>query len=187
PGLPTGGELSERLLYIHNNIGLWHLGWSLWMASALGLLLFATMLSHYLPAGPMRRYALLILALGIAPDLTAEVIYAFIIPKLNPAELSLIGSLEILAVHLTGFLGNGLYNVGGLLLNILLLKSLRERRWIAWAGLPAWSLGLGLSAAIASDNIIAAELLTGAAMVLSTTWMLLIALTLFRRNAIPQP
>jgi len=180
-GLPVEHELVVRLEYIQDHLFIWQLGWISWMLSALGLLLFATFLASHLPASQLRTYGLILVALGIGPDLTAEVIYAFIIPKLYAVNTSLdvLNMLEVLSVHLTGFLGNGLYNLGGLLLNVLLIRSAIVATWISWSGIVAWILGIGLSLSIAAGSFAGAEIFTALSMVLSTAWMLLIAHTLF--------
>ena len=184
-GLPIDNDIAMRMAYINANLGLWQIGWLLWMASALGLLLFFTFLARRLAPSALRNYGLILVALGIAPDLLAEVIYAFIIPKMHShgVSLEILSLLEILSAHLTGFLGNGLYNLGGLLLNTALIRSGLVARWVSYSGLLAWPLGLGLSAAIAIDHFKLAELFTASSMVLSTAWILLIAYALFRKQA----
>jgi len=184
-GLPIDNDIAMRMAYINANLGLWQIGWLLWMASALGLLLFFNFLASRLAPSALRNYGLILVALGIAPDLLAEVIYAFIIPKMHSQGVSLeiLSLLEILSAHLTGFLGNGLYNLGGLLLNITLIRSALVAHWVSYSGLLAWPLGLGLSVTIGIDHFKLAELFTASSMVLSTAWMLLIAYTLFRDKA----
>ena len=184
-GLPIDNDIAMRMDYISANLGLWQIGWLFWMASALGLLLFFTFLAHRLVPSALRNYGLILVALGIAPDLLAEIIYAFIIPKMysHGASLEILSLLEIISAHLTGFLGNGLYNLGGLLLNIALIRSALVARWVSYSGLLAWPLGIGLSASIAIDHFKLAELFTASSMVLSTAWMLLIAYTLFKEKA----
>ncbi|MGY0216255.1 hypothetical protein ACWJJH_02580 [Endozoicomonadaceae bacterium StTr2] len=182
-GLPVDGTLPERLDYIAANLFIWRTGWLVWMASALGLFLFATLLSTRIRPGAFRTFGLGLVALGIAPDLTAEVIYAFIIPLGIQAIYSpeTLATLEQLAVHLTGFLGNGLYNLGGLVLTLLLIRQGLISRPIAVIGIIAWLLGLSLSVSILFNSMYWAEIFTAASMFLSTVWMLLIAYTLFRK------
>ena len=184
-GLPIDNDIAMRMAYINANLGLWQIGWLFWMTSALGLLLFFTFLTYRLAPSALRNYGLILVALGIAPDLLAEVIYAFIIPKMNShgVSLEMLSLLEVLSANLTGFLGNGLYNLGGLLLNIALIRSALVARWVSYSGLLAWPLGLGLSVTIGIDHFKLAELFTASSMVLSTAWMLLIAYTLFRDKA----
>lgn len=181
PGLPVVAELAARTAYIQSNLGWWQIGWGFWMLSALGLLLFCHLLATALPQTPMRGLGLTLVGLGLVPDLIAEVLYAFVFP----AMISTGSSAEILhfvdqtALHLTGFLGNGLYNLGGLVLTVLLIKHRPDlKRWL-YPGVVAWLAGFGLSAAIALQQFGFAEVLTGFSMALSTLWFVLIAYRLW--------
>ena len=181
PGLPVVAELSVRTAYIQSNLGWWQIGWGFWMLSALGLLLFCSLLATALPQTPMRGFGLTLVALGLVPDLIAEVLYAFVFP----AMLSAGSSAEILffidqtALHLTGFLGNGLYNLGGLVLTCLLLNHRPGFKLWLYPGVVAWIAGLGLSAAIVMQQFGLAEILTACSMALSTFWFVLIAYRLW--------
>lgn len=183
-GLPVGGDLALRLGYISEHLFLWRLGWVSWMFSALGLFLFCVFLAEALRPSVFRTFGLGLVAIGIGPDLMAELIYAFVIPEFysKGLDLSVLALLEQLAIYLTGFLGNGLYNLGGLTLNFLLIREGLVPRWVGLSGLVAWLLGIGLSISVLLNDIEAAELLTALSMVLSTAWMLLIAYQLFGKK-----
>ena len=171
----------ERNAFIQNNLLLWQLGWFNWMLGALGLLTFCTMLLPFVPKSEWRVLGVLLVGLGIVPDIGAEVIFAFVIPY-SPAidpSLAIMQTLELFAVQLTGTLGNGLYNIGGLLLNILLLGNKRLPRKLILIGIPGWFLGFGLSVSCALHALDAAKFFTATAMVWSTAWMLLIILKVF--------
>ncbi|HSC69123.1 MAG TPA: hypothetical protein VLC79_15625 [Cellvibrio sp.] len=174
----------ERNAFIQNNLGLWQLGWFNWMLGAIGLLTFCTMLLPFIPKSEWRVLGILFVALGIVPDIGAEVIFAFVIPY-TPAidpSLAIMQTLELFAVQLTGTLGNGLYNIGGLLLNVLLLSNTRLPRKLILLGIPGWFLGFGLSIACAMHALDAMKLFTAVAMVWSTAWMLAITLKVFPRT-----
>lgn len=180
-GLAIGTPFITRALFLSQHTTLWQLGWLNWMVSAIGLLLFCVYLLEYLPRTPLRRFAILLVAIGIGPDISAEVIFAFVLPPLlqidQPATLFM--TLEQIAMQLTGTVGNGFYNLGGLLLNLLLLTNTRVPRLLIYAGLPAWLFGLALSVATAMQAVLAATVITGVAMTLSLCWMFAVALTLF--------
>ncbi len=185
PGLPGGmNTLEERQAFVEANLIRWQLGWVNWMMAALGLLTFCILLLPFIPASEWRTCGILLVALGIAPDLSAEVIFAFVLPHahLNDPSLANYALLESLAIQLTGTLGNGLYNLGGLLLNSLLLQNARVPRQLILVGIPAWLLGIGLSVATATQQLDLATFFTGTAMVWSTLWMLAIALKVFRQE-----
>ncbi|WP_333608913.1 hypothetical protein [Arsukibacterium sp.] len=174
PGLPVGDDLTTRLAYINANLTLWQLGWLSWMAAALSLLAFAVMLSTELPPGAARQYGVLLVALGMAPDLVAETLYSFVMPHIAIADIALLQFIDNLAMHLTGFLGNGLYNLGGMLLTLALLTQRPDLKLWLYPGIVAWLLGLGLSVTIALQQLQLAEYFTAASMVLSTLWFVLI-------------
>jgi hypothetical protein len=181
-GLAIGTPLVTRALFLTRHTLAWQLGWLNWMIAAPGLLLFCVYLLDYVPRSALRRFAILLVAIGIAPDISAEVLFAFVLPPLlqfdQPAALFM--TLEQIAMQLTGTVGNGFYNLGGLLLNLLLFANPRVPRLLIAAGLPAWGFGLALSVATAAQALQAATLLTGVAMLLSLGWMAAIALLLFR-------
>lgn len=181
-GLPTGNVLEDRIKFIAENNVVWPLSWSVWMASAIGLFIFCVILSDSLSRSFWRTIGLSLVAIGIAPDLTAEVIFAFVIPEsLKDGSQEIVYMLETMAIFMTGFLANGLYNLGGLLLTVLAFRERLLERWVfAWGAL-AWILGLMLSLAIALRNFGAAEILTAASMVLSAGWMLIFAYRVVRR------
>lgn len=184
PGLPVMNDWSARLLYIQQHLGWWQLGWLCWMASALGLLTFCCLLSTTLVATPWRTLALTLAGLGMVPDLIAETLYAFVFPTLIAQESSaaLLQLVDVTAMYLTGFLGNGLYNLGGLGLTLLLWKQQPQLKAWLLPGLVAWMAGLGLSVAIVMQQLVLAEALTAFSMALSTGWFVLMAYRLWYKT-----
>jgi len=180
-GLAIGTPFVTRALFLTHHTTAWQLGWLNWMVSAPALLLFCVYLLDYVPDSALRRFAILLVAIGIGPDISAEVLFAFVLPPLlqidQPATLFM--TLEQIAMQLTGTVGNGFYNLGGLLINLLLLANPRVPRLLVVAGLPAWGFGLALSAATALHAVLAASFFTGVAMLLSLGWMVAVALVLF--------
>lgn len=180
-GLAIGTPFITRALFLTEHTALWKLGWLNWMAAAIGLLLFCVYLLDYLPRTPLRHFAILMVAIGIGPDIGAEVLFAFVLPPLlqvdQPATLFM--TLEHIAMLLTGVVGNGFYNLGGLLLNLLLFTNPRIPKLLILSGLPAWAFGLALSVAMAMQALHTATAFTAVAMVLSLCWMLAVALIVF--------
>jgi hypothetical protein len=151
------------------------------MISAPGLLLCCVFLLDYMPRTALQHFAILLIAIGIGPDITAEVVFAFVLPPLLHVDqaATLFMTLEKIAIQMTGTVGNGFYNIGGLLLNLLLFANRRVPRLLIVAGLPAWLFGLALSVATALQAVLAATFFTGVAMILSLCWMFAVALLLF--------
>jgi len=150
-GLAIGAPFVTRALFLTQHTLAWQLGWLNWMIAAPGLLLFCVYLLDYVPRSALRHFAILLVAIGIAPDISAEVLFAFVLPPLlqfdQPAALFM--TLEQIAIQLTGTVGNGFYNLGGLLLTLSLFANPRVPRLLIVAGLSAWVFGLALSVATA--------------------------------------
>lgn len=182
-GLPLDNTVAERIVFIADNGVIWSLSWFTWMLSAIGLFVFCAILADELSKNFLRTIGIALVGMGIAPDLIAEVIYAFVIPEIIEKQLdsNVVEVLEIIAMHLTGYLGNGLYNLGGLLLTVLAINQGVLKLWIALWGVAAWMLGLMLSLSVAIGSIKATEIFTATAMVLSTTWMLIFAYKVLKR------
>ena len=177
-------DVAVRIAYIHDNLILWRLGWLNWMAAALGLLWFGCLLVQFVPKSNLRLFGILLMAIGIAPDISAEMIFAFIIPPISAVNPNhdVVRAFELLAVQLTGFAGNGFYNVGGLVLNLLLLQNSKLPKKLIIAGIPGWWFGIGISAGSALLCFDLLEPLTGIAMFWSTSWILAMAWFVFRKS-----
>lgn len=182
-GLPLDNTIDERIAFIAANSTLWSISWFIWMLSAIGLFVFCAILADELRRNFLRTIGLALVGMGIAPDLIAEVIYAFVIPEVIQLNIGsgAVEVLEITSMHLTGNLGNGLYNLGGMLLTLLAINQGLLKVWIAVWGLLAWFLGLLLSLSVAIGSVKAAETFTATAMVLSTVWMLIFAHKVLKR------
>lgn len=179
-GLPAGTTLAERMAFVSAHPITWPLAWLPWMASAVGLLLFCSWLRHYAPRSFLRFFGVALVAIGVVPDITAELIYATVLPRLtDSAAAERFYDFELIATLLTGFAANGAYCLGGLMLNLALFRNRRFPRLVAWAGLPAWILGLGLSVAVVYGEMQATMVLTGASMTLSLVWMTIVTAFIF--------
>lgn len=177
PGLPIAGEIAPRMQYINDNAFSWKLGWYSWMASAIGLLMFAVFLRPYLRPGMLANIGTLLIGFGVLPDLAAETLFKDRLPGITDSVA--FDHYETLAVQLTGTIANGAYNIGGLALNIAMFGNPLIPRGLTWAGLPAWSLGLGLSLATANNWMLAAFWFTATAMPLSIAWCTAVIVILF--------
>lgn len=181
-GLPLDTSLSDRMAFISANGFIWTVSWVVWMFSAIGLFVFCSILADEIRSSVFSKVGVALVAMGIAPDLIAEVIYAFVIPEVIDRNIGseFVELLEVIAAHLTGYLGNGLYNLGGLLLTILAFQQGVLKTWIAIWGGVAWGLGLMLSFSIAAGSFRLAEIFTATSMTLSTAWMLIFAYKVLR-------
>jgi hypothetical protein len=127
-------------------------------------------------------FGALVGSIGMIPDALAETLYIGLFPVIardymqnanaSPAfeDVSWISAWMQAAQVLTGFLGNGFYCIGGLTLNIILLRASLMPRWVARGGLFIWIVGLGLSAAALTDSLTALMVLTALTMGSFVAW-----------------
>ncbi len=181
PGLPVTANPASRIVFLQENTLVWQLGWLTWMASAIGLLTFSFMLLTYIPHSTFRHFGLALIAIGIGPDLTAETLYAFVLPEIS--HVSTFNVIDRIAMLLTGLVGNGAYCLGGLILNWLLLGNPRLPRSVIYFGLPSWLVGLAISLATAINQIHYAAVFTGVAMVWNVIWMFIFSLVVIRNKS----
>jgi hypothetical protein len=145
PGLPAPGSTPAlRLAYVAGHLGAWGAGWLVWHAAAVALLAFYVGLAcRWGTRAPIRCIlALLCGAAGLAVDLAAQAVYMGAVATLTPLAFE---TAEPLLDVLTGYLGNGLYTVAGLLLTWAGAGELP--RYLLLLSLLVWVGGLGLSVA----------------------------------------
>jgi hypothetical protein len=145
PGLPGPGTTpAGRLAYLETQTGAWWAGWLCWQGAALSLLgLFVVLAARWRGRAPVRcGLALLCGAAGLAADVSAQAVYMGVAPRIGPAAFP---AVEAAAGLLTGYVGNGLYTVAGILLTWAGRAEL-PRLLLALA-VPVWGAGLWLSAA----------------------------------------
>lgn len=178
PGLPTTPELSTRIAFVEQHTTVWQWGWVSWMAGSLSLLLFCLLLLDYIPGHPLKYFAIAVIAIGVVPDISAEILYAFALPKFTAVPVHYV-LLEHIAQLLTGIFANGAYCLGGLILNLLLLRNRCLPRTVVLFGIPSWLIGFGLSAAVIVDDMALAVPFTAISMVWNVLWMLLMGVRIF--------
>lgn len=150
-GIPAGeSDLSARIAYVGDHIFVWRLGWLVWNFAAISLLAFFVVLAgRWRERAPvLSGLALLCAAAGLAADLGAETILAVVSPGLRGETYA---TVESIAVALTGYLGNGLYAVGGILLTVAGRRDLPPV--LLWLAAAVWIAALWLSVAtLVSSN-----------------------------------
>ena len=150
-GIPAGeSDLSARIAYVGNHLLAWRLGWLVWNLAAISLLgFFVVLAARWRERAPILcGLALLCAAAGLAADLGAESILAVVSPGLRGETYAVV---ESIAVALTGYLGNGLYAVGGILLTVAGRRDLPPM--LLWLAAAVWAVALWLSVAtLVSSN-----------------------------------
>ncbi|MGV7220469.1 MAG: hypothetical protein ACQ9MH_02940 [Nitrospinales bacterium] len=193
PGL-VPMEVTERISYIVANTLLWKMTWGLWILAALSLICFFIHWAWMLDQFSQKKcrgiiiFGALVGSLGMIPDTVAETLYLSIIPKLaneasqisDTQQLRLIHGefmkFEFLASTLTGLLGNGFYCVGGLTLSLVSVNVSDFPKFWAYAGLPIWLFGFGLTIATFFNSILGLEIFTALTMISFIAWSGLLSL-----------
>jgi hypothetical protein len=184
-GLPAGTSIEAQMNFVTVNTSVWHLGWFFWNGAALCLAIFCYLLYRYSPRNGISKLALALVCIGTLPDLRAEYLLSFELPRI--ANLEVVESfldLQTDSMHLTGFYANGLYNLGGLILTLQLFMQSALVKPIALLGIVSWLIGLSLSLFIWAENYLASEWATAVAMTLNLIFMGLVSLGLFARKEI---
>lgn len=151
PGTPLA-EPAQRAAYVEAHALEWRLGWLTWVAAAFSLLWFfwwwhARVRAHYA--------VLVIAALGLVADLTAEFALIYYLVTSPP-----------FAFTLTGGVANGLYTIAGIALTAATPLNRVERVWAA----VMWSAGLALSVAAFAGEHLATAVATAVLFALFCPW-----------------
>jgi len=165
PGLPLEIKLHE----LAQPATTWAGSWLVWMLAAISLILFFVHWGYWLDhfsQGKDRAwiiFGVLLGSLGMIPDTLAETLYLGTLPRLakqavaaGPAEakaaLQSFADWEFSARMLTGFLGNGFYALGGLVLQCLSFRSKALPSFCRYFGFAVWISAVALSAAVLAAN-----------------------------------
>ncbi len=152
PATPLVADVSERERFVRENLALWRAGWVTWMIAALTLL-WCYVWWRARVRGP--RAAIVVAAVGIAADLSAETM-------LVVAGADAYATVAPLAFFLTGAVANGLYTIAGIQLTLATPLGQQGRAYAAFM----WSAGMMLSL----GAIISAPLVTALASALLFTF-----------------
>jgi hypothetical protein len=159
PGTPLA-EPAQRAAYVYAHQAEWRIGWLTWVGAALSLMWFywwwrARVRAHYV--------LLVIAALGLIADLTAEFALIYYLVTSPP-----------FAFTLTGGVANGLYTIAGIGLTAATPLNRAER---VWAGVM-WSAGLALSAAAFAGEHLATAVATALLFALFCPWCVYLGMKL---------
>jgi hypothetical protein len=146
-GLPPR-SLVDRASFISSHVVLWRLGWLGWSLAAVTLLgLFLALAGRFRTVAPLLcGLGIVVGTAGLAADLSAEALLAGFTGS-TPPNLSLVQSEAFL---LTGYVGNGLYTLAGILLTVAGRGAL-PKGVLALGGL-VWASGIWLSVATLSGS-----------------------------------
>jgi hypothetical protein len=164
-GLPPR-SLADRAAFISSHAILWRLGWLGWSVAAVTLLgLFLALAGRWRTEAPVLcGLGIVVATAGLAADLSAEALLAGFTRSTLP-NLSLVQSEAFL---LTGYVGNGLYTVAGILLTVAGRKEL-PTHVLAMGGL-VWAAGLWLSVATLAGSTTGQTVSTGIVIASFVVW-----------------
>lgn len=168
-GLPPE-NVRARAAFVISHEAVWRLGWLSWNVAAVMLLgLFLALASRWRTRAPVLcALAIVVATAGLAADLSAEALLAGF-TRSTPGNLAVVQTEALL---LTGYVGNGLYTVAGILLTIA-----GRREWPAGVlALTAvvWAAGSWLSAATLLGSSTGEALSTGLLMTSFVAWAALV-------------
>ncbi|MFB3066447.1 MAG: hypothetical protein ACE10D_08030 [Planctomycetota bacterium] len=129
-GMQTEPDMSARAQYIRDHATVWYLGWAVWVASALSLLVFYVWWRRRIGRTRLSDAAVLAAILGVLCDHTGEGLFMKLAGESESFEL-----YQDMGTALTGGAANGLYTMGGILLTLAtrdLPRGIRLMQWVTW-------------------------------------------------------
>jgi hypothetical protein len=174
-GLPGPPE-SERLAYIHAHPASWVAGWVMWQLAAISLIaLYAVLAVRF--RGVASVAAMVVAVTGLAFDLTSEVRYIGVMPRVGGAEFAALDrELEILI----GCVANGLYTLAFVLLAIAGWRVVPHAARLL--SIPVALSGFALGYASYAHDARLELILSAILFPLFTLWIVLIAVWLRRAD-----
>lgn len=178
-GLPPGDLIARRAFVATHQLP-WGIGWSLWALATLTLILF---MLAWADAMPHRAFALLGIGLtfaGALVDWTDETILICLAPSWamraasDPFYANVYALWDRAYIVLSIGLANLLYTLGGIVLNGIAFKTQNFPKWLAWWGVPVWSLSLVLSYAAFTGEDFWIALVSAGIFALFLPWLLLV-------------
>jgi hypothetical protein len=168
-GLPPR-SLSDRAAFISSHEFVWRIGWLGWSVAAVTLLgLFLALAGRWSAEAPVLcGLGIVVATAGLAADLSAEALLAGFTRSTLP-NLSLVQSEAFL---LTGYVGNGLYTVAGILLTAAGRRELPTS--VLALGGAVWAGGLWLSAATLVGSTTGEAVSTGIVIASFVVWAALL-------------
>ncbi|MCZ6573410.1 MAG: hypothetical protein O7C98_09630 [Planctomycetota bacterium] len=129
-GMQTEPDMSARAQYIRDHATVWYLGWAVWVASALSLLVFYVWWRRRIGRTRLSDAAVLAAILGVLCDHTGEGLFMKLAGESESFEL-----YQDLGTALTGGAANGMYTLGGIFLTLAtrdLPRGIRLMQWVTW-------------------------------------------------------
>lgn len=194
PGLNTKYALADRMQRIISSSIVWRISWLTWIFAAIALIFFLIQWGYRLDQKTQNQdrpwviFGVMIGCLGLIPDTIAEVLYMQFLPQLAEHALKEVGpehfdifslryqDWESTAQHLTGFLGNGFYCLGGAILQWVTLKNKLFSKFFRYFGVLVWMFGFLLSTSVFVNWSVGVNLFTALTMSFFVCWTFFIGI-----------
>ncbi len=199
---------SERVFahskYVLANLTKWRVAWGAWMLAGPALVAFFAAFASTLTEEMrlVRTVAVCAAVLGLFADLSAEVVFAYVLPGKYAAlpdadalhnerqAMDVIGPVaqsEGLALRLTGGLANGLYVIAGAMLAAAAYSTPGFPRGLVWASVPAWLTGGALSVLVFLGRTKDWSLAMAVMMACFVLWLFAVAIVAWQRASTAVP
>jgi hypothetical protein len=140
PGMMSEPDPAARSAYVGAHTVAWSFGWVAWMLAAASLIGFyawwGSKLETLTNSNVIATLAVVITAIGVVFDFTAEGLFILLLPEMAvAADLVSFTHIEKLFTFLSPGVANGLYTLGGLMLMLVtpgLPGWVRTMMWITW-------------------------------------------------------
>ncbi len=195
PATAAGGALETRLAYIASHTLRVQIGWSIWIAASISLVLLFYALSFDEKGAPdfWNTFAALTALLGGASDTLADLISLGILPHLAAAwqnsveaqKLFLVSQFELwdrFTVLCTGGLGNTFYGLAGTILTINAFHRRRFSSIIRTLSIPLWLCTFLMSYGSFTLDTHLLPYAVGSTMALFVIWSFLIGMYFCRKG-----
>lgn len=169
------GNVSARIAYIEAHIDAWRIGWLLWAAAGLAVLVFYVRVAADDIAG---RTAVTLATAGFAVRLVADSGMALLLPL----EAGLQVAVERWALAAVGFVGHGFETLAGILIVWGAWSSGRLPRWLVMTSLPLWLSGGVLCGAVIAGSAAGVLASTVGLVISATAWYAMVGVTAWKAN-----
>lgn len=162
-----------RIGYIEDHPMAWRIGWLLWAAAGLAVVLFYSRVAPFDVPG---RTAVALAVAGFAARLVGDTALALLLPL----DAGVQAAIEQWALVLSGLVGHGLETLAGILIVWGAWQSDRLPHWLVITSLPLWLSGGVLCGAILAGSGAAVFSSTVALVVSAVAWYTLVGISAWK-------
>lgn len=166
-------NVAARIAYIEDHETVWRIGWLLWAATGLAVLLFYSRVAPFDVPG---RTAVALAATGLAVRIVGDLAMALLLPLAGALQVA----VEQWALVASGLVGHGLETLAGILIVWGAWTDDRLPRWLVMTSLPLWLSGALLAGAVIAGSGVAVMASTAALVVSATAWYTMVGVSAWK-------